>query len=77
MWSGLPKMVRFLIRHALIGMALGVAVTALILWTDAFGLGGLFGKSWLAMGVFAFQMALTLGGIQIAVAVLSLETDDD
>ena len=43
MWSRLPKLVRFLIVHALIGMALGVGVTALIIWKNIFGLGELFG----------------------------------
>jgi len=77
MWSQLPKLVRFLIVHALIGMALGIAVTALIIWKNIFGLGGLFGKSTLGMFVFGFQMAMTLGAVQIGVAVLSMGRDDD
>lgn len=77
MWSRLPKLVRFMIVHALIGMALGVAATALIIWKNVFGLGALFGQSPLAMFVFGFQMALTLGAVQIGVAVLSMDTDDD
>lgn len=77
MWKRLPKLVRFLIVHALIGMALGVAVTGLIIWKNIFGLGDLFGQSALGMFVFGFQMALTLGAIQIGVAVLSMDQDDD
>ena len=77
MWSKLPKLVRFLIVHALIGMALGVGVTAFIIWKNIFGLGDLFGQSRLGMIVFGVQMALTLGAVQIGVAVLSMDKDDD
>ena len=77
MWSRLPKLVRFLIVHALIGMALGVGVTALIIWKNIFGLGELFGQSRLGMVVFGAQMARTLGAVQIGVAVLSMDKDDD
>ena len=77
MWKRLPKLVRFLLVHALIGMALGVGVTALIIWQNVFGLGDLFGGSRLGMVVFGFQMALTLGAVQIGVAVLSMDRDND
>ena len=66
-----------MIVHAVIGMGLGVAVTALIIWKNIFGLGALFGQSPLAMFVFGFQMALTLGAVQIGVAVLSIGRDED
>ncbi len=77
MWNRLPKLVRFLLVHAVIGMALGVVVTVLIIWKNIFGLGDLFGKTPLAMFVFGFQMALTFGAVQIGVAVLSMDRDDD
>ena len=76
MWSRLPKLVCFMITHALIGMGLGVGLTALIIWKNIFGLGELFRQTPLAMFVFGFQMALTLGAVQIGVAVLSMGRDD-
>lgn len=77
MWSKLPKLVRFILMHAVIGMALGVGVTAAIIWQNILGLGDLFGQSPLAMFVFGFQMALTFGAVQIGVAVLSMDRDGD
>ena len=77
MWSKLPKLVRFILMHAVIGMALGVGVTALIVWKNIFGLGDLFGQSTLGMFVFGFQMSLTFGAVQIGVAVLSMDKDDE
>ena len=77
MWSHLPKLVRFILMHAVIGMSLGVGATALIVWRDLFGLGSLLAGSPLAMTIFGFQMALTLGAIQIGVAVMSKDWDED
>ena len=77
MWSRLPKLVRFILLHAVIGMSLGIGATALIIWRDLFGLGSLLAGSTLATVVFGFQMALTLGAIQIGVAVMSKDWDDE
>lgn len=77
MWSRLPKLVRFILIHAVIGMSLGLAATVLIISRDLFGLGSLLATSTLATVIFGFQMALTLGAIQIGVAVFSKNWDDE
>lgn len=76
MWSRVPKLIRFLFVHALIGMSIGVGVTAFIVWRDLFGLAHLFAETPLALFVFGFQMSLTFGAVQMGVAVMSMDWDN-
>lgn len=71
----LPELVRFLIRHALIGIASGWALLFALLWSDAAGLGTLLFASehWLltlllAMGGFA----VTFGSLAMGTAIFLL-----
>ncbi len=74
----MPPLVRFMIRHALIGAALGAAVGFGLLLADVWGLATLarqasFGfAAWLLL---PWGFAITFGGVQIAIAVMLIEGD--
>lgn len=71
----LPPLIRFLIRHALIGFGLAVVFVALLLVFDVGGLAGLMMSSPsgpLAAVVLTFAMGLTFSSIQMGFAVMFL-----
>jgi len=78
LWSGLPKLVRFMSYHATWGMVLGCMVVFGVIWTDFAGVGTLLESdaSGLATLIFFAQMALTFGAVAIGVAVMCLAEDD-
>ncbi len=58
----MPHLVRFLIRHAVIGFGVALVFVAILLALDALGLRSLMARGpdgWLAAGVLAFAMGLT------------------
>jgi hypothetical protein len=77
----MPRLVRMMILHGAIGLGLGAAFTALILWFDVAGLGGLVARSadgWLAAFLLTVFSGITFGGVQIGIAVMSMaEIPDD
>jgi len=78
MWSGLPKLVRFYIRHVLIGFAVALAFTAALLALDVGSLRGLiFGTSggYIALAMLTFANGLVFGGVQFAIAIMGLAED--
>lgn len=71
----MPHLVRFLIRHALIGFAIAFGFVCLFLALDLHGLRTLMVASpdgVLAAAVLAFAMGLTFGSVQMGVAVMLL-----
>lgn len=74
----MPKLVRLFILHGALGLGLGVAFTALLLWLDVAGLGRLVAASpqgWLAAAMLAWFSGITFGGAQIGIAVMRLGDD--
>jgi len=77
MWNRLPKLVRFMLYHALWGMVLGAMATFALIWTDFMGVGRLIQGSGLATFILFFQMSMTFGAIALGVAVMNLGEDKD
>jgi len=78
----MPRLVRMMLAHGAIGVALGAAFAALVLWLDVAGLGGLVARSpqgWLAASMLALFSGITFGGVQIGIAVMRMADipDDD
>lgn len=75
----MPPLIRFMLRHAAIGFALGVSIAAIIVATDALHLRSLAMSTpmgWLGLAVFCFLTGLTMGSLQIGFAVM-LQKDED
>jgi hypothetical protein len=76
----MPAHVKFLLRHALIGFAIGLVAAMLLVHQDLFQIGTLIGASsdrWLALGLLGFMFGLTFGSVQMGFAIMLLaETDD-
>lgn len=75
----MPPLIRFMLRHAAIGFAIGVAIAAIVVATDALHLRSLAMATpmgWLGLAVFCFLTGLTIGSLQIGFAVM-LQKDDD
>ena len=73
--DGLPDHVRFLLRHALIGFAIGLAAVVFIVWQDVGRVGTLIASSsqrWLALGLLCFMFGLTFGSVQMGFAIMLL-----
>jgi hypothetical protein len=74
------KLVRFLIRNALLGIAAGWSLLVLLLYTDAFGLGQLVRASeqgWLAVLMLAAGFAITFGSAAMGTAIFLLRPDEE
>jgi len=66
------RLLRFLVRNALIGVAVGWNVLGLLVVTDAFGLGTLLSSSehrLVALALLLAGFAITFGGVAMASAV--------
>jgi hypothetical protein len=75
----MPYLVRFLLRHALIGVVLAVAFVGVLLALDIAGLGTLMWQSPSGpVAAFALTVALsvTFGSAQMGFAVMLLPEDD-
>ncbi len=76
----MPILVRFLLRHALIGFALAMVFVGALLAFDVARLGSLVWASpsgGLAVAALTFALGLTFGSVQMGVAVMLLGEDDD
>jgi hypothetical protein len=76
----LPRMVRFLLAHAAVGFGLSTLGTVAIVYGDPAGLGTLLVRAPGHPGpllLLWFFLGLTLGGVQMAVAVMLSGGDDD
>jgi hypothetical protein len=78
--SRLPKLVRFLAGHALLGGVVGGFVAGALLWLDVGGLGTLFSgeRSLIALIVLYFgSFVLTFASAAMGTAVMLLPKDED
>lgn len=78
--SRAPQLITFLLRHALIGFAIGIAFVFCLLQLNVGELGTLVGgepSGLVAAGALAFAMGITFGSVQMGFAVMLLpETED-
>lgn len=77
--SGLPLLVRFLIRHALIGFGLALLFVTLLLSFDVGGIGTLIfnsSSSVLALIILVASMTVTFSSVQMGFAIMFLREDD-
>lgn len=74
---------RFLIRHALVGKAVGLCLTGLLIWFNVGGLGDLIGQSrdgYLAVIILTVSMMGLMGGLSVATGIYlfyAKEPEDD
>jgi membrane glycosyltransferase len=76
----MPFLVRFLIHHALVGLAIAIAAVGLIMWSDISGLGTLIRnaeQSLLAIVLLTVMMGLTFSSLQMGFAVMLLPGDKE
>ena len=77
----MPKLVTFLLRHAMVGFVLAAAFVGLLLLGDVGGLASLAardGAGVLAIGMLTFFVGLTFSSAQMGFAVmLARDSDDD
>jgi hypothetical protein len=78
----MPLLVRFMLRHALVGFAMAIAFVTLILVLDLGGLATLAGTSdlgILAVALLTFFTGLTFASLQMGIAVMSMkpQSEDD
>lgn len=75
----LPKLVRLFLVHGFVGLCLGGLFTGLLIWMNIANLGHLILTSsigWLAIVMLVWFSAITFGGVQIAIRVMSMAEDD-
>ena len=75
----MPHLVRFLLRHALLGVALAVAFVGALLALDIAGLGTLMWQSPsgpIAAFALTVVLSVTFGSAQMGFAVMLLTEDD-
>ncbi len=76
----MPFLIRFMLRHALAGFALGVVGAAVAVSLDFAHLRTLAQATslgWIGLSAFCFLTGLTFGGLQIGFAVMLLPYDDE
>jgi hypothetical protein len=79
-WKHLPRLVRFLLLNAAIGIGAGWFLLTLPLWTDVNGVGTLIWASdspALAITMLAAAFAITFGGAAAAAAVMMMRFEND
>ena len=75
----MPKLVRYLLHHALLGFILAVVAVALMMSVDFAGLRTLIMASdvgGLALFMLTFFLGLTLASVQMGMAIAILNVDD-
>jgi len=76
----MPELVRMYIRQALIGLLLGVAFTAMLLWFNVANLWHLVTArqgGTIAVIMLVVANAIVFGGVQFAIAVMRMADPDD
>lgn len=74
-----PKLIRFLGEHLMLGVAIGVAFAALILMTDISGIKSLIAESdnpYLAITLLYAMNALTFASLTMGIAVMTMPWDE-
>ncbi|SIS67444.1 hypothetical protein SAMN05421759_102263 [Roseivivax lentus] len=76
----MPSLVKFYIRHALIGFAISAVFVAGLIWQDVMGLGHLMTRNAdgiLAAGMLWFFLGTIFGGAQTGIALFLMHEDED
>jgi hypothetical protein len=76
----MPFLIRFMIRHALVGFSIGVVGAAIAVGMDFAHLRSLAHATslgWIGLAAFCFLMGLTFGGLQVGFAVMLLPYEED
>lgn len=76
----MPLLVRFLIRHALIGVGLGALFVGALVLLDIGRLGTLAGQSasgLIALVVLTCAVGITFGSVQMGFAIMLMSEDED
>ena len=76
----MPQLVRFYIRHTLIGFAMSAVFVGLLFWFDVAGLWRLVSNSDVGlMAAFLLFMfnGIVFAGAQFGIAIMQLAKDDD
>lgn len=76
----MPGHVKFLIRHCLIGFAIGLLMAGFLVSRDVGHIGTLIAGSnqrWLAFGLLAFLFGSTFGSLQMGFAIMLLPDRDE
>lgn len=76
----MPVLVRFLVRHALIGIGLAVVFVGTLTAFDVFHLRSLFlgsADGILALVVLTLGVGVTFGSVQMGFAVMLMDDDDE
>jgi hypothetical protein len=79
MFATLPRLVRLYIRSVAIGYLAAAVFTALILWFDVVGLGGLILRSpdgWLAGFLLWFFNGIVFSGVQTVWALMAMAEEE-
>ncbi len=75
----MPFLVRFLLRHAAIGIGVAAVFVALLVAFDVAHLASLFAHSpdgLLALGVLTVALGITFGSVQMGFAVMLMDDED-
>lgn len=76
----MPEHVKFLLRHALIGIAIGLCAVIAIVTLDVAHIGTLIGRSsqkWLWLTLLAASFSFSFGGLQMAFAIMLIPHDEE
>ena len=77
----LPAMIRFLAGHCALGVVIGLAAAALLLWLDVGGIRTLVSSDgsggWVAIVLLGFGFSVTFGSLAMGSAVFMLPRGDD
>lgn len=76
----MPLLVRFLLRHALIGVGLGALFVGALVLLDVGRLGTLAGQSasgLVALTVLTCAVGITFGSVQMGFAIMLMSEDED
>ncbi|WP_146030181.1 hypothetical protein [Methylocella silvestris] len=75
----MPEHIKFLLRHALIGVAIGLCAVLAIVTFDIAHIGTLIGRSnqkWLWLVLLGASFSFSFGGLQMAFAIMLMPQDE-
>ena len=76
----MPELIKLYIRPVLIGFALAAVFVALLIWTNVANLQHLIFNAqggYLALFLLVFFNGIVFGGVQFAIAIMRMASDDD
>ncbi len=76
----MPWLVKFLLRHALVGIVIAAAFVGILCWLDVAHLGTLLrthDDGLLAVILLTFGLGVTFGSVQMGFAVMLMSKDDE